>query len=1152
MRPRKLCIVIGVVLAIAACAPQLSVGQYSINTVAGGGPNNLTALNTGIGYAVGVVQDSLGNTYISDAYSNQVFKVDAAGILTLVAGNGVIGYSGDGGPATSATLDNPEGLALDASGNLYIADTDNSVIRVVNTGSQSITVAGVTIQPGTIQTVAGSGTAGYGGDGDSATNAELNDPYGVFVDGSGNIFIADTDNCLIREVSGSLIATVAGDPTATQPCGYGGDGGAATSALLDQPFGVFVDSAGNIYIGDTDNSVLRVVNPGSQPVTVAGVTIPASDIETVAGLNYDSSDGGACQFSGDNGPATSAYLCQPQGVFVDGSGNIFIADSSNFAVREVVPGGTISTIAGTLGTGGYGGDNGVATSALLNYPTGIFVDSLGDVFIADVDNSAIRVSNDGTSSNTVAGVTIPSTFIETVAGNFTQDWSGDGGPAISAALNSPFSLFVDGSGNLFIADTYNSAIRKVTASTGNIQTLAGIGRPCSTTSCGDGSSAITARLDDPSGIFLDGSGKIYIADTENSAIRVVNTGASAITIAGTTIAPGDIQTVAGILGSDGYSGDGNAPTGALLKSPYGVAVDASGNIFIADTENSAIRVVNTGTAAITIAGTTIQPKTIMTVAGNGTACTDASSGCGDAGPAASAELNFPTSIAIDGNDNIYIADAFNNAIRVVNAGTSALTVGSVTIQPGNILTVAGTLGQRGYAGDNGPPTSALLDTPYGVYLDSFGNIYIGDVDNAAIREVVAVANIIQTIAGTGVPGFSGDGGQATSAELDGPAGVIGTASGNLYVAEINSSRIRELTSTVSIGLAPGSSTLPLGDTQQFLATVTGSASNFAVTWQVNNVTGGNSTAGTISSAGLYQAPVSSPGSAVTVTAIANANGSTAASARVTLAGSGTPAIEVSTSPSGVTDVYTLATQTFTATVSGESNTSVNWEVAGVAGGNATVGTISTAGAYTAPATVPSPALVLITAVSQASSNISASYPINIVSAPSASQPVAQTISPGSAADYSLSLNANTGNPRQPITLSCLQSSLPPGATCSFAPTTITPGAAAVPFGVQINVPTGEASLQRSRGIWLASFFAIMPLGGIFIVSEKRRRIRGRWLGLLFTCIALVALSGCVKSSNSGSGSQSNPELGTYTVQIQGTTGAQPTPTTITTLGLTVQ
>jgi len=1107
------------ILIIAALgAPQVSLGQYSISTVAGGGPNNLPALQSSVGYAGSVARDAAGDTYIADSYSSQIFEVSAAGTLTVVAGNGTLGYSGDGAPATSAALNRPESVVLDSLGNIFIADTNNSVIRVVNTQSTAITIAGVAIQPGTIQTVAGSGTAGYSGDGNTATGANLNDPYGVFVDSHGNIFIADTDNSVIREVVASTgnIQSMAGNGT---PCAnqssFCGDNGPATSAQLDLPQGVFVDGSENIFIADTSDSVIREV------------TAANGNIQTVAGTYYTFAATDTCNFSGDGNPATSAQLCLPSGVFLDSLGNIFIADTDNSVIREVtIANGNIQTVAGN-NTAGYSGNGASAILAELNSPGGIFVDSAENIFIADTDNFVIREVTAGN--------------IQALAGNHALAYSGDGGPATGAALNIPGGVFVDSLGDLFVADTYNSAIREVAAG-GTIQTVAGNGIACAipTAACGDTGLATSAQLNYPGSVFVDGSGNIFIADTEDSVIREV------------VKATGDIQTVAGTPGTEcidtsSACGDSGPASSAELTSPYGVLVDGSGNIYIADTGNSAVRVVNTGSTQITIAGVVIQPGTIQTVAGKpGTACADSSSGCGDNGPAVSAELNSPGGIALDVAGDIFIADTFNNAVREVTATT------------GVIQTVAGTLGKRGYSGDNGPATSALLDTPYGVFVDSFGNIFVADTDNSVIREVVAVNNnTIQTIAGNGTYGFSGDGGSATSAELAHPLGVAGGSAGSLFVADSENSRVRQLLSTVSVTLVPTSATVPLSGPQQFAATVTG-ASNPAVTWQVNNVTGGNSTVGTISSGGLYQAPAALPTSpAVTVTAISDANGSTFASVPVTIAGSGTPTVSVTSTPSGVTNVYTGLAQTFNASVTGETNTAVNWEVGGVAGGNPTLGTITSAGVYTGPAAVPSPALVVITAVSQASASVSGSYPVTIVAAPAAPSPASQTIFPGSAANYSLSLNAHTGNPSQPITLSCQQSSLPVGATCVFSPAIITPAATAVPFSLQVNVPSGGASLRKPAGTWLASqiLFSLMPLAGILLISRKQRqrRQRGRrWLWLVVLSVVLVALNACGGSSSSTIPPEKNPELGTYSVQILGTTAAQPTPTHITTAGLTVQ
>ena len=1160
-----------VALTTAVSLCQFAFAQYTVSTIAGGGPNNLPALQSSIGNAPSIALDGTGNVYIADAYASQVLKLSTTGTVTVAAGNGTQGYSGDGGPATSAALGvfGPEGIAVDGSGNLYIADTYNSVIRVVNTGTTSVTIAGTAIQPGTIQTIAGNfaAGAGYSGDNGPATSAQLNDPFGVAVDIHGNIFIADTDNFVIREVSnsGGTIQTVAGNFAAG--AGFSGDNGPATSAQLDNPEGVYVDANGNIFVADTLNAVIRAVNPGAGSVTIAGVTIAAGNIQTVAGSHYNSQSGTACQFTGDNGPALSAFLCLPVGIFVDGFENIYIADTANYAIREVGAAGTITTVAGTLGQFGYTPASGPATSALMNYPAGVAVDGSGNLFVADSDNYVVR---EVTSGN-----------IQTIAGNNTLAYSGDGAPATSAELNFPGAVFVDAAGNVFIVDSNSSVIRVVntgaqaitlagvTIQPGAIQTVAGNGTTCAVPApggCGDGGPSTSAQLNFPAGIFVDASENIFIADTglpsaENSAIRVVNTGTQAVTVAGVTIQPGSIATVVGTLGTAGFSGDGSAPTSAELSNPQGVVLDGAGNLYIADTGNSAVRVVNTGTTALTIAGVTIQPGAIATVAGTPpTACADTSTGCGDNGAATAAFLSFPSGISVDGTGNIYIADTFSSAVRVVNPGTQPVTIAGTTIPPGDILTVAGTLGRDGYSGDNGAPASALLNTPWGVWVDTLGNIFIADTDNSAIRQVVAVDSTIQTIAGTGAAGFSGDGSSAASAQLSGPE-TVALGAGNIFIADSQNSRIRQLVSTVSVSVVPASTIVPAGGTQQFLAVVTG-ATNTSVTWQVNGVTGGNATVGTIAADGLYTTPATIPGSAIIVTAISDANGTTPGSASVTIAASGAPAVSITTNPPGVTVVYTSTTQQFTANLTGVTSSGVNWEVNGTAGGNSTVGTIDASGFYTAPTAVPSPALVIISAISQADSTVSASYPITIVTAPSASQPPPQTISAGGTANFSLSLNANTGIPHQPITLSCLQRSLPTGATCSFTPPTITPSSSAVAFNLKVSVPSSAASLAEKPSTSLVAkvFASFSPVGfspvgfitlaGFLLLVGYGRNSKRRRFSLCFSlaicCLFCAALVACGGSSHS----TTNPV--TYNIQVQGTTAAQPNPVPITVVQLTVQ
>lgn len=332
-----------------------------------------------------------------------------------------------------------------------------------------------------------------------------------------------------------------------------------------------------------------------------------------------------------------------------------------------------------------------------------------------------------------------SQIISTIAGNGIAGYSGDGGPATASELNLPVGVGTDLSGNVYVADYLNNRIR-IISTTGIIITFAGNGIASYS---GDGGPATAAELNNPYGIATDTSRNIYIADFNNNRIRLVNTS-------------GIINTFAG-NGIGGFSGDGGQATAAELSSPMGLAVDTSGNVYIADYGNNRIRIVN-------ITGI------INTFAGGG-------SGFGDGGPATSAQLHLPTSVTINKSGNLYIADMYHNRIRMVNTS-------------GIINTYAG-IGTMGYSGDGGQATAARFFDPDCVALDAFGNLYIADYHNQRIR-VVNTLGIINTFAGNGGQGFYGDGGQATTAELDYPGGVALDASGNVYIADGDNARIRKV------------------------------------------------------------------------------------------------------------------------------------------------------------------------------------------------------------------------------------------------------------------------------------------------------------------------------------------------------------------------
>ena len=340
-------------------------------------------------------------------------------IISTVAGNGSGGSSGDGGSATNATLALTfGGLGIDNFGNIYIGDGANNRLREV-TFSTSI-----------INIIAGNGTPGFSGDGGLAVNSKVSCPSEVHFDASGNIYFSDVFNHRIRKITKSTgnISTVAGSSTTS---GYSGDGGQATSAMFNSPYGFFIDASGNIYISDYSNNRIRKVTASTGIIT------------TIAGT-------GTAGYSGDGGVATNAEINKPNGICLDASGNVYFSDKGNNRIRKItISTGIISTIAGYTTTVGYSGDGGAAINAQLNTPLGICIDASDNLYIADYGNNVVR-------KITSSGI------ISTIVGNGTAGYSGDGGSAINAQLYYPRGVFLSASGDLYIADAGNHVIRKIT------------------------------------------------------------------------------------------------------------------------------------------------------------------------------------------------------------------------------------------------------------------------------------------------------------------------------------------------------------------------------------------------------------------------------------------------------------------------------------------------------------------------------------------------------------------------------------------------------------------------------------------------------------------------------------------------------------------
>jgi sugar lactone lactonase YvrE len=781
-----------------------------IATVAGNGSlayagDGGLAINASLNNPTSVALGGAGNLYIADYENGRIRKVDGIGNITTVAGTNSGGFSGDGGAAINAQLSGPAGVALDGAGNLYIADYGNGRIRKVDTS-------------GYITTVAGTNRYGYSGDGGAAANAILYCPFGVALDASGNLYIADTSDNRIRKVdTNGIISTVAG----TNSNGFSGDGGAAADATLNGPTAVALDAFGGLYISDCNNNRVRKVDTN-------GI------ITTQAGDGYNA-------YWGDGGMPTNACLWFPCGMAWDAAGNLFVADQHNGRIRKVFlyagyptltlinvsatnagnytvvitnSSGSVTSTVATLtvqappiitvqpasrkmgmgsnaifsvaasGSGpfGYlwflastnlvqGGTNntlllsGLSTNDAGNYTVVVtnaygsitsqvatltvgfppsVVTPPGNVAVLEGTNVSFSVSASGTGPFSYQwqfnGADFLTNIIKTVAGNGTAAFAGDGGPASAASLNNPQGAALDAGGNLFIADYYNNVVRKVDTN-GIITTVAGNGTG---TYVGDGTQATNASLYQPIGLALDGAGSLYIADTSNGRIRKVNTN-------------GVISTVAG--GEAG--GDGVPATYTSLHDPSGLAFDSSGNLYIADTANNRVRKVDQNSIITTVAG----------INGGG----PVGGYSGDGGLATNASLSRPAAVAFDDAGNLYIADTYNNRIRKV--GTNGI-----------ITTAAG----GKYGDDGGAATNASLNGPECLALDFSGNLYIADTFNNRIRKVDTSGIITTVSGGKGAAGYSGDGGAATNASMYWPSGVALDACGNLYIADTYNNRIREV------------------------------------------------------------------------------------------------------------------------------------------------------------------------------------------------------------------------------------------------------------------------------------------------------------------------------------------------------------------------
>lgn len=662
-------------------------------------------------------------TYVADPTNHVVrILVDNVHASELpFAGNGGVSVEGDGNDPSQAQLAGPYAVAAGRISqvgqqitgfDVYIADTFGHKVRRV-----SITIpladAPVGTNTATITTVAGDGSFGFSGDGGAATAAQLNSPYGVAWDGVSNtVYIADTLNDRIRAVGpDGLISTVVGAGAPAKPL----------QIALNRPRGLAIDGAGRLYIADTGNDVVRLYDPGPFD-SQTGFRHGAGTLTTVAG-------DGTAGFM-DAAPAVKGRFRQPTSLALDAAGNLYIADTGNNVVREVSRDGRLQTIAGT-GTAGYGGDDGPATGAQLSAPFGVAVRGDGDLVVADTGNNDLRVVDalpaaDGTR------------HIHRVAGNGTASFAGDGRKPADAQFAGPSSILsylaagppATGSpapqteGARFVVDTFNDAVRGFTTFS-KVSTFLGQGGVPGSLDTGH------AQLNEPMSAALNASGTaLYVADTFNNRVLRLDLNTNRVT----TVASG-------------------------LSYPMGVAVDVQNNLYIADTYDDVIKRVDPSGATAVVAGTGQLGY------------------AGDGGAATSADLYFPAGISVSQSTppTLYIADSFNHRVRVVTPDQKISTLA------GN-----GTPGLQ----DGVAASSAELNRPWATALNSSG-LFIADFLNHRVRLVDTSTNTIGTVAGVGTSGLLGDLGRATQAEVDGPRAVspIGD-SGAVLVADSFNDRVR--------------------------------------------------------------------------------------------------------------------------------------------------------------------------------------------------------------------------------------------------------------------------------------------------------------------------------------------------------------------------
>jgi sugar lactone lactonase YvrE len=671
-----------------ACSQSLSVTTFAGLSDSGSAD--------GLGLAVrfylptSVAVDGAGNVYVADTENDTIRAISPSGIVSTLAGSSQ-SQGTNNGASSQALFAKPYGVAVDALGHIFVADTYNHTVREIFSGGGTATLAGVAGSPGFRNGPAAPNSPGAG---------LFNYPYGITVDANENLYVADALNNRIREISHGYVTTLAGGGAPGSLDGVG------TNALFSVPVALAVDSAGNVYVADYGNNLIRRVSPLGVVTTLAGSP----------GLS-----------GSENGVNTGATFFHPSGIAVDDATNLYVADTGNDLIRKITPdvtaaNWTVTTLAGTAGL--FGDADGTGTNASFYLPQGVAVDSLGNVYVGDSLNRTIR-------KLTTGGV------VSTLAGPDGSYGSADG-PGAAARFDEPYGVALDSATNLFVADTYNDTIRRISPA-GVVTTLAGLVGAAGAsdgTNCG-------AQFDNPTGVAVDGSGNLYVADYQNSTVRKITPG------------PGTNWSVSTLAGTAGVNSFSNGPAaGALFNHPYGVAVDGLTNIYVTDYGNQVVRLISSGGAVSTYAGI---PGASGYANGAGT----------------NALFDNPAGVALDSSGNLYVADSGNNVVR--------------KIAPGGVTsTIAGEEGVSGSA--NGP--LGLFNSPLGLAVDASNNVFVADTDNNTIREIASGGGL-STVAATARFAGSADG-VSNAAQFDNPIGLAVDASGNVYVADVFNNAIRKM------------------------------------------------------------------------------------------------------------------------------------------------------------------------------------------------------------------------------------------------------------------------------------------------------------------------------------------------------------------------